>query len=326
VTVVVPNPTPNPFAPTDRRLRRRKATNRLMEALGALAALLALAVLAILFISVFVRGVGALNGDLFTLPTHIAGAGFGASGIANAIVGTLIIAAIASVMAVPVGVLVALYMNEFARPRVAGVIRLVLDVLNGVPSIVIGIFVFGLLVSHHGGQAAWKASFALAIIMLPLVARATQEVLALVPQTLREASLGLGVSKARTVLGVVLPASLSGIMTGTTLAVARIAGETAPILFTSSIAANLVQSNPSKPLWTLPVTIFIYSESPDPADHKIAWAAATLLILFVFVTSLTARWLLSRARRRLEGGGGDPGMMSRAWNRAFVADIEPVDL
>jgi phosphate transport system permease protein len=315
---------PSPFAAADGRLRRRKATNRLMEALGALAALLALAVLGILFVSVFVRGVGALNGDLFTLPTHIAGAGFGASGVANAIVGTLVIAGIASLMAVPFGVLVALYMGEFARPRAAAGIRLVLDVLNGVPSIVIGIFVFGLLVAHHGGQAAWKASFALAIIMLPLVARATQEVLALVPQTLREASLALGVSRWRTVLGVVLPASLSGIMTGTTLAVARIAGETAPILFTSSLAANLVQGNPSKALWTLPVTIFIYSESPDPADHEIAWAAATLLILFVFVTSLTARWLLARTRRRLEGGGGGDrqGFASRIWNRAFAADVD----
>jgi phosphate transport system permease protein len=307
----------SPFAASDPRLRRRKLVNRAMEAVGALAALLALGVLAVLFVSVFVRGVGALNGNLFTLPTHIAGAGFGASGISNAIVGTAVMVGLASVIAIPVGVLVALYMNEFADRRVAGGIRLVLDVLNGVPSIVIGIFIFGLLVVGHG-QAAWKGSIALAIIMLPLVARATQEVLALVPRTLREASLALGVSKWRTVLGVVLPASLSGVMTGAVIAVARVAGETAPLLFTSSIAANIVQGDPAKPLWTLPLTIFIYSESPDPTDHEIAWAAAILLIVFTFITSVGARILLARTRRRLEGTGGTHrrGLVTRVINPA----------
>jgi phosphate transport system permease protein len=269
-----------------------------MEAVGALAALLALAVLGILFVSVFVRGVGALNGDLFRLPTHIAGAGFGASGIANAIVGTLVIVALASAMAVPFGVLVALYMGEFARPRVAGGIRLVLDVLNGVPSIVIGIFVFTLLIVGHN-QSAWAGGIALAIIMLPLIARSTQEVLELVPGHLREASLALGVSRWRTVLSVVLPTALGGIMTGATLAVARAAGETAPLLFTCSIAPTSVSTDIREAVASIPVTIFTYAEAPDPALNDQAWAAAFVLIAFVLVLSLLSRAALARQRRKL---------------------------
>jgi phosphate transport system permease protein len=309
----------SPFAVPEGRLRRRKAVNKLMEILAGLAALAAVAVLGILIGSVAIKGAGAFNGDLFTKSTHVIGDFGTSSGVLNSIVGTFLIVGIATGMAVPVGVLVAIYLNEFARPRIAGAIRLVLDVLNGIPSIVIGIFIFGLFVTGRG-QAAWIASVALAIIMVPLVARATQEVLRLVPESLREASLGLGVSRWRTVLGIVLPASLSGIATGTTIAIARVAGETAPILFTSSIAGNFVSWNPGEAVWTLPLTIFVYAESPDPADHEIAWAAALLLIVFVLITILTARWLLSRARRRLEGtGGGGRGLVSRVLNRAVVA-------
>jgi phosphate transport system permease protein len=208
--------------------------------------------------------------------------------------------ALATAMAVPVGILIALYVSEFAPPRVGDLVRLVLDVLNGLPSIIIGIFVYGLLVIGSG-QAAWKGSFALAIIMLPLVARATQEVLALVPGTLREGALALGASRWRTVLGVVLPTSLGGILTGTVLAVARAAGETAPLLFTTSIAANAVTWDPRQPVLSIPYDIFVLSESPDPADHARAWALGFVLICFVLVTSLSARLLLARYRKRLEG-------------------------
>jgi phosphate transport system permease protein len=217
-----------------------------------------------------------------------------------------VIVVLATAMAVPIGVLVALYTGEFARRETARLVQLALDVLNGVPSIVIGIFVFGLLVVGSG-QAAWKASFALAVIMIPLVARATQEVLALVPVSLREASAALGARHWKTVLRVVLPASLGGIITGTALAIARVAGETAPILFTSSIAANLVQADVTQPVQTLPFTIFVYSESPDPADHEIAWAAALLLMFFVLITSLIARTVLAHSQRKLEGGAGGVG-------------------
>ncbi len=172
--------------------------------------------------------------------------------------------AVATAMALPLGVLVALYVSEFASRRVADQARLWLDVLNGFPAIVVGIFVFALLVVGHG-QSGYAGSFALAILMLPVVARTTMEMLALVPNHLREASYALGVSKWRTVVGIVLPSAAGGILTGTILAVARAAGETAPLLFVSSIAANIVSWNPHNALASIPVTIFQYSEAPDPS-------------------------------------------------------------
>lgn len=280
------------------RTRRRKLVNLLMEALATIASLAAVAVLAIVIISVVRRGASALDWNFFTKTAATFGETGG--GVANALVGSLVIVAVATVMALPVGILIALYVSEFARPRIADIARLVLDILNGLPSIIIGIFVYGLLVIGSG-QAAWKGSFALAIIMLPLIARATQEVLALVPGTLREGALALGASRWRTVLGVVLPTSFGGILTGTVLAVARAAGETAPLLFTTSIAANAVTWDPRQPVLSIPYDIFVLSESPDPADHARAWALGFVLICFVLVTSLLARLLLVRYRKRLEG-------------------------
>ncbi len=280
------------------RTKRRKLVNLLMQSLATIAALAAVAVLALVVVSVAQRGASALNWGFFTQTAATFGQGGG--GVANALVGSIVIVSLATAMAVPVGILIALYIAEFAPPRVADLTRLVLDVLNGLPSIIIGIFVYGLLVIGSG-QAAWKGSFALAIIMLPLIARATQEVLALVPSNLREGALALGASRWRTVVGVVLPTSLGGIVTGTVLAVARAAGETAPLLFTTSIAANTVTWDPRQPVLSIPFDIFALSESPDPADHARAWALGFVLITFVLVTSLTARLLLVRYRKRLEG-------------------------
>jgi phosphate transport system permease protein len=209
-------------------------------------------------------------------------------------------------MSLPVGVLLAIFVSEFAPRRVSDQIKLWLDVLNGFPSIVIGIFVFALVVKtklpilgvgHH--QSVYAGGFALAVIMVPLVARTTMEVLALVPNSLREASYALGVSKWRTVLSVVLPTAIGGIITGTTLAVARAAGETAPLLFTCSIAGQVVNWDPSISVASIPVTIFQYSESPDRSLNAQAWAAAFVLIAFVLVTSLIARLMLERSRRKL---------------------------
>jgi phosphate transport system permease protein len=171
-------------------------------------------------------------------------------------------------------------------------------VLNGVPSIVIGIFVFTLLIVGHN-QSAWAGGVALSIIMLPLIARSTQEVLELVPEHLREASLALGVSRWRTVLSVVLPTALGGIMTGATLAVARAAGETAPLLFTCSIASTSVSTDVRQAVASIPITIFSYAEAPDPALNDQAWAAAFVLIAFVLLLSLLSRAALARQRRKL---------------------------
>jgi len=279
-------------------LRRRRAMNRLMEAVATVAAFAAVAVLGLMVVSVAKRGGAAIDLNLFTKTPHPFSFTNEPSGLANAFAGTAIIVGIATAMAVPVGVLSAIYLNEFARARVAFLIALALDVLNGVPAIVVGIFVFALIVVHHG-QSALAGSFALAILMIPLIARATQEVLALVPQATREASLALGVSRWRTTLGVVLPQTIGGIVTGTTLAVARVAGETAPLLFTSSIVGDRLQWNPHLALASIPLKIFEYSESPDPADHARAWAAALVLISFVLVASMTARALAARSRRRM---------------------------
>ena len=242
------------------------------------------------------RGAGALNVDFFTkVPATFGQTG---GGVANAIVGTIVIVVCAAAMALPVGVLVALYLSELAPRPVARFVGLLLDVLNGLPSIVIGIFVFGLLVLGHG-QSTLAGAFALAIIMLPLVARSTQEVLALVPSTLREAGLALGVSRWRTVVGVVLPTSFGGVLTGATLAIARAAGETAPLLFTCSVTTMYTSWDPRNALQTIPLTIFQYLESPSPDDHEKAWAAALVLMAFVLLTSLLSKAILARSRRKL---------------------------
>ena len=277
-------------------LRRRRIVNRLMESLATGAALLAVGVLAVVVVSVAQRGAGALSLDFFTKSPAVFGQAGG--GIAPAIVGTALLVLVATAIALPLGVLTALFLSEFASPRVAQPVRLVLDLLNGLPSIVVGVFVFGLLVVGQT-QSGIAGGFSLAVIMVPLVARATQEVLLLVPEALREGALALGVSRWRTVVGIVLPSSLGGILTATVLAVARAAGETAPLLFTSSIFANTVVTDVRQALPNIPVTIFTLSESPDPADHQRAWAAALVLMGFVLVTSLTARALLTRSRRKL---------------------------
>jgi phosphate transport system permease protein len=281
------------------RVRRRKRVNKVVQASWLLASGLAVAVLAIVTLSVFLRGLKALNLDLFTKTQATFGEGGG--GIANAFVGTIVLVGIATAFALPFGVLTAIYVSEFADHRLARLIKLTLDVLNGLPSIVIGIFLFALLVVGRG-QNAFIGALALAIIMLPLVSRSTQEILALVPNHLREGSLALGVSKWRMIIGVILPTTLSGILTGTTLAIARAAGETAPLLFTSSLYGNTVSVNPDVPLASVPVTIFTYSEAPDKNLHDQAWAAAFVLISFVLILSLISRALLARSRRKLERG------------------------
>jgi len=286
------------------RSRRRLVVNRIAELCAFAAALAAIAVLAVLVWSVFSRGVHALDWNFFTKGPAVFGQTGG--GVAPALVGSLILVAIATVIALPFGIMSAIFVSEFASAKIGQQVRLWLDVLNGFPSIVIGIFVFVLIVKaplpvvgwgHH--QSALAGGLALAIIMLPLVARATMEVLALLPNHLREASYALGVSKWQTVLRVVMPTALGGILTGTTLAVARAAGETAPLLFTCALAGQTVDWNPTHSVNSIPLTIFQYSEAPDPALHEQAWALAFVLIAFVLVTSLASRFLLERSRRKL---------------------------
>ena len=284
--------------------RRRLRKNSAAEIGAILAAALALAVLVILVGSVFIRALPVLRLDfLFKGPSYDA---FGrlTGGIAPSLVGTFMLIAIAAAISVPLGVLTAIWVSEFAPKRLGDQVKLALDVLNGFPSMVIGIFVFGLAVKekvpilgigHHA--SAWAGGFALSIIMLPLVSRTTMEVLALVPNNLREASYALGVSKWRTVLGVVLPTGIGGIMTGATLAVARAAGETAPLLFVCAATSQTVSWDPSQQVNSIPITIF--ADYDQAGGASVAWGAAFTLIALVLVSSLVSRFFLDRSRRKL---------------------------
>jgi phosphate transport system permease protein len=281
-------------------LRRRHVVSHVAQGIAVLSAVLAVAVLAIVVGSVFVRATGAINLDFFTKAPPIFGGPGG--GIAPMIVGSALIVGVATLIAAPLGILVAVFLTEFAGSQLARPIRLALDLMNGLPSIVVALFVFGLLVAgrHMSGFAG---AISLAIIMLPLIARATQEMLLLVPSQLREAADALGVSRWRTVIGVVIPSAMGGIVTGTVLAVARAAGETAPVLITCSI---FNQSKVSFDLFgqaipNIPVLIFTASEAADPAGFTRAWGAALVLLLFILLANIGARTLLARSRRKLTG-------------------------
>ena len=269
----------------------------MLGVLALLSALFACLILALVLGTLIYKGFSQLNIDFFTKPRPLFGE---KGGIADALVGSALIVGMAMLMAIPVAVLVAIYMSEYAGPKVSRALRIVLDVLNGVPAIVVGVFVFGILVVGHGQSAVYGA-FALAILMLPMVARATQEILEVVPRSLRDASLALGVTKWRTTWNVILPAAIGGVLTGVVIAVARVAGETAPLLFTTSIAASQISGDVTHALPTLPVTIFVFSESPDPGEQAAAWAAALVLIAFVLVMNILAKLFAGRKREQLEG-------------------------
>ena len=278
-------------------LRRRRITEKVLGVMALLSALFACAILALVLGTLIYKGFSQLNIDFFTKSRPLFGE---KGGIADALVGSALIVGMAMIMAIPVAVLVAIYMSEYAGPKVSRALRIVLDVLNGVPAIVVGVFVFGILVVGHG-QSAIYGAFALAILMLPMVARATQEILEVVPRSLRDASLALGVTKWRTTWNVILPAAIGGVLTGVVIAVARVAGETAPLLFTTSIAASQISGDVTHALPTLPVTIFVFSESPDPGEQAAAWAAALVLIAFVLVMNILAKLFAGRKRKQLEG-------------------------
>ncbi|HUA44257.1 MAG TPA: phosphate ABC transporter permease PstA [Solirubrobacteraceae bacterium] len=279
--------------------RRRRLVNRMMEFLSTFAAVLAVAVLLLVIVSVFIKGVSALNLDFFT--KEPAPFGETGGGIANSIVGSAILIALATLISVPIGILIGIYTVEFAPRRIAAPIQFCLDILNGVPTIITGIFIFGLLVVNHA-QSGWAGAIALGIVELPIVARSAQEVLALVPRSLHEAALALGLRRWRLVTRIVLPTAAGGLITGAVLGVARVAGETAPLLFTTSIFSNTgITTSPSQPLPNIPVTIFTLSESPSPSDHAQAWAAALVLVAFVLILSVSARTFHERSRRRLSG-------------------------
>ncbi len=257
-----------------------------MGGLTALAAFLVLLPLLLIFGFLVLRGASALNGAFFTqLPKPVGEPG---GGMANAIVGSLILIGLASGLGLPIGILGGIYLAESRDPRLPWVVRFSADVLNGVPSIVIGIFAYTIVVLPMRRFSAVAGGVALAVIMLPIILRTTEEMLRLVPAFLWEAALALGIPEWKVILRVVLPTARAGIITGTMVAVARIAGETAPLLFTA-FGNRFWQHGLDQPIAALPLQIFAYAISPYDDWHRQAWAGALVLIVLIFVASLVTR-------------------------------------
>lgn len=271
--------------------RWRKLVNRLMVGLTALSTLLSVAALLAVLGFVIRNGIGALNVDLFTqLPTPV---GVPGGGVANAIVGSLVVIGLSSLFAVPVGLSAGIYLSEYGTNRFADLVRYLADVLSGVPSIVIGIFAYNLIVSRQGHFSALSGGIALGVMMLPSIVRTTEEMLRMVPDTHREASLALGLTRWRTTFSVILPTAGAGITTGILMAVARVAGETAPLLFTA-FGSPFWNLDINEPIATLPHTLFTYAISPYADWQSKAWGTAMILTGTMLLASIVAR----RARRQ----------------------------
>jgi len=276
---------------------RRKLKSAIFVGFCMFSVLVALVPLAFILFFVVREGIQALNLDFFIrMPRPVGEPG---GGMFNAIVGTLIIASLGSLFAIPVGILSGVYMAEYAGSRMSSTVRFAADTLNGVPSIVIGVFIYTMAVLPFKQFSALAGGLALGVMMIPIIARTTEELLLLVPGTMREGALALGATRARAVFSVVLPAALPGIVTGVVLALARIAGETAPLLFTA-FGNRFFSTTLTQPIATLTVTVFTYAISPYPDWHRQAWAGALVLVSIVLVCSLLAR-IATRRLERMHG-------------------------
>ncbi len=274
----------------NRRVFRRLVSNA-MVGLMVFAVVVALLPLFFILMDLIVKGAGSLSADFFTrMP---APAGESGGGVAHAIVGTLIIVGTASLIGLPIGIAAGIYCAEYPGSRLTWVTRFVADVMNGTPSIVVGVFAWAWIVATQKHFSALAGSAALALLMIPMVMRTTEEMIKLVPNSLREAALALGYPRWRTSLAIVVRTTLPGIVTGSLLAVARIAGETAPLLFTA-LGSQYMSLNLNQPMAALPLTVFTYATGPYEEWHRYAWAAALVLILVVFVLSLGARLAIGR--------------------------------
>ena len=267
--------------------RRRKIVDRLMTVLAYACAALAIVPLTWIILYVIYRGVGAWDAEFFTALPQLFGNG---GGVRNGIIGTLVIVGLATLIGVPVGVMAGIYLAEYGNNRLGYAIRFMADTLTGVPSIVVGLFVFSIVVLNTGGFSGFAGAVALAIMMVPVITRTTEEIIRLVPNSIREASLGLGVSRWKTIMRVVVPTALSGIVTGVLLAVARVAGETAPLILTI-LGTNFPVSRDlfNGPYTTLSLQIYQLGGQPSPEVVEVAWGAALLLVLMVLGISIAAR-------------------------------------
>jgi phosphate transport system permease protein len=276
------------------RSRKRKVVSTIAVGLCGAAVVVALLPLAAILFYVVREGIGAMNFAFFTqMPKPVGEAG---GGMANAIVGTLILIGLAALFAVPVGIIAGVHLAEYPETPVARAARFSADVLSGVPSIVIGIFAYTLAVLPVRRFSAIAGGVALAILMLPVVVRTTEELLRLVPGGLREGALALGATRSRAMLTVLLPAALPGIVTGVLVAIARVAGETAPLLFTS-FNNRFWSTHLGQPIASLTVQIFTYAISPYDDWHRQAWAGALVLVGMILVISTLARLAVARLER-----------------------------
>jgi len=287
-----------PRKPSRTNVAHRALVNQVVNGLAILATLVVLAPLAAILFYLVYKGARSLNLAFFTrVPAPVGEEG---GGMANAIVGSGIILALASAMGIPIGIAAGVYLNEFGQGKVLGnAVRFTADVLNGVPSIVMGISIYSLIVMQQKHFSAFAGGVALGIMMIPTVTRTTEEMLATVPQAIREAALGLGVPKWRTALSVSLRTASPGIITGCMLAFARVAGETAPLLFTA-LGNQFWSVRLNQPIAALPLQIFVYAISPYDEWHRLAWAGALVLITLIMVSVTLVRVYASRGV--LKGG------------------------
>lgn len=286
----------NPFQPPrTTHLVFRRAITLLIVIFSLLATLFAIVVLLFLLLYVLRAGLPYLNLDLFTrIPTPNGEPG---GGLANAIQGSLILVGLASLFGVPLGLFTGVYLSEFGRGAFATGVRFLVDVLTGIPTIIFGLFAWIFIVEPQQGFSGLAGGVALGIIMIPIVARTSEEVLRLVPKELREASLALGATEAQTILRVVLPAARNGIITGIVLAMARVAGETAPLLMTA-FGNPFFSADITQPMDALPLRIFNFAESPYPAQINQAYAGSLVLIVLILLTSFAIRWATGGFQRR----------------------------
>ena len=270
----------------------RKIKSAAASAVSFISAVLVIAPLGLVFFHLLVNGITSVNWDFFTkLPVPVGEIG---GGMANAIVGSLELLAFASMIGIPIGVLGGVYLAEYGSARINSILRFLADVLNGIPSITWGVVVYGLIVLRFKSFSAYAGGLALGLIMIPLILRTTEEVVLLVPNGYREAALALGVSRWKTIVHIVMKTASKGIITGILLALARVGGETAPLLFTA-FGNRFWNHNLSEPIAALPLQIFTYAISPYDDWHRQAWAGALVLVTGIFCVNVMVR-ILTRGR------------------------------
>jgi phosphate transport system permease protein len=270
----------------EKQIAHRNKKNKAFKGVIIAGTILSTLPLLLILFYIFKQGITAINWDFFTnLPKPVGETG---GGVSNALVGSILILLVSCVLAIPVGIVIGIYLSEVAKSRLAYYCRLAVDVLQGIPSIVIGIIIYEWIVRPTGGFSAFSGSVALALMMLPSIIKSTEETLKLLPESLKEASLALGVPYYKTVLKIIVPTGISGITTGVILSIARVIGETAPLLFTA-FGNPFMSTNIFKPISSLPLIIFNYATSPYNDWHQLAWGASMLLILMILILNIITK-------------------------------------